>query len=50
MAEEHLDGAQIRTGFEQMRGKTVPQRILTLPMNRLQRSFTTVTIRSTANT
>jgi hypothetical protein len=27
MAEEHLDGAQIRTGFEQMRGKTVPQRV-----------------------
>jgi hypothetical protein len=27
MAEEHLDGPQISPGFEEMRGKTMPQRV-----------------------
>ena len=49
MAEEFLYGANVVAVLEQVRGKTVPQRILTLPMNRLPRSFTTVTIPFTAN-
>jgi len=27
MAEQHLDGTQVGTGFEQMRGKAVAQRM-----------------------
>jgi len=50
VTEEQLAGAQIRARFEQMGRETMAQRILTLPMNRLPRSFTTVTIPSTRNT
>ena len=50
MAKQELDRPQVGARFQQMRRVRVPQRILTLPMNRPQRSFTTVTIRSTANT
>ena len=50
MAEELLNRANVVPVFEQVRCEAVPQRILTLPMNRLARSFTTVTIPSTANT
>jgi hypothetical protein len=27
VTEEHLDGAQVRTRFEQMSGKAMPQRV-----------------------
>jgi hypothetical protein len=50
MPQQFLHGPDVVAVFEQVRGKRVPQRILTLPMNRLLRSFTTVTIPSTANT
>jgi hypothetical protein len=50
VAKQLLDRTDVVAVFEQVRGKRVPQRILTLPMNRLLRSFTTVTIPSTANT
>jgi hypothetical protein len=50
MAKQELNGADIGAGFEQVYGKRMSQRILTLLMNRPQRSFTTVTIPSTANT
>ena len=50
VAHESLNRVQIHAGFEQMRGEAMAQRILTLLMNRPPRSFTTVTIRSTANT
>jgi hypothetical protein len=50
MAEQDLNGAQIGTGFKEMCRVRMPQRILTLPMNRLPRSFTTATIPSTGNT
>ena len=50
VAEEHLDGAQVGPGFQQVRRITMAQRILTLLMNLLPPSFTTVTIPSTANT
>ncbi|MBF8301126.1 MAG: hypothetical protein HW394_1496, partial [Acidobacteria bacterium] len=49
VAHESLNRVEVHAGFEQMRREAVPQRILTLPMNRL-RLFTTVTIPSTANT
>ena len=48
--EQFLDGSDVVPGFEQMGRKAVSQRILTLPMNPLPRSFTTVTIPSTVNT
>ncbi len=47
--QQPLNRVDVDAGFEQMRRETVPQRILTLPMNRPPRSFTTVTIPSTAN-
>jgi hypothetical protein len=50
MAEKLLDGADVRPAFEQVCGERMPQRILTLPMNRLLRSFTIVTIPFMANT
>ena len=50
MAEQHLNRPQVGTCFEQMRGVGMPQRILTLPMNRLPRSFIIDTIPSTVNT
>ena len=50
VAEELLDRADVVPAFEQVCGERVPERILTLPMNRLLRSFITVTIPSTANT
>ena len=50
MAEQPLNGVHIDTGFQEVRGKGVAERILTLPMNRRPPSFTTDTIRSTANT
>ena len=49
MAEQELNRPQVGARFEKMRRVRVPQRILTLPMNRPLRSFTTATIRSTAN-
>ncbi|HUE84579.1 MAG TPA: hypothetical protein VMO26_00730 [Vicinamibacterales bacterium] len=48
--EDLLNDPEVDAGFKQMRGERVTQRILTLPMNRLPRSFTTVTIPSTVNT
>jgi hypothetical protein len=50
VAEPPLNGVQVDPGFEEMGREGVPQRILTLPMNRRPPSFTTDTIRSTANT
>jgi hypothetical protein len=50
VAEQELNGAQVSARFQEMRGVGVPERILTLPMNRLPRSFSTVTIPSTVNT
>ncbi len=50
VTQQHLDRAQVGAGLEQVRGVGVAQRILTLPMNRPPRSFTTVTIPSTGNT
>ena len=50
MAEQQLNGADVGAGFQQMHGERVTQGIRTLPMNRPSRLFTTVTIRSTANT
>ena len=49
MAEQQLDRAQVGASFQEMRGVRMAQRILTLPMNRLPRSFTTVTIPSMGN-
>src|SRR6059036_1314846 len=46
--EQFLDRADVITGFEQMGRERMAQRILTLLMNRPPRSFTTVTIHSTA--
>ena len=48
--EQQLHGPQVGPRFHQVRGVRVPQRILTLPMNRPQPSFTIVTIPFTANT
>ena len=50
VAEEDLDRPQVCAGLEEVRRVRVSQRILTLPMNRLPRSFTTVTIPSMVNT
>src|SRR5712691_4318955 len=50
VAEQLLDGSDVVSALEQMRGERVPQRILTLLMNLPPPSFTTVTIPSTANT
>lgn len=50
MAQQLLHRADVIPPLEQVRGERVAQRILTLPMNRLSRSFTTVTIPSTVNT
>jgi len=50
VAEQPLNGVQVDPGFKKMGREGVAERILTLPMNRPQRSFTTATIRSTANT
>ena len=50
MPEERLHGSNVVPVFQEMRRKTVAERILTLPMNRRPPSFTTDTIRSTANT
>ena len=50
VAQQELDRPQVGARFQQMRRVRVPERILTLPMNRLLRSFITVTIPSTANT
>ena len=50
MAEQALNGGEVDAHLEQVSGEGVTQRILTLLMNRLPPSFTTVTIRSTANT
>jgi hypothetical protein len=49
VAEQPLNGVQVDPGFEEMGREGVPQRILTLPMNRPQRSFAIVTIHFTAN-
>ena len=45
-----LDLPDIHAVEQQMRREAVAQRILTLPMNLPQPSFTTVTIRFMANT
>ncbi len=50
MPHQPLNRVQIHAGFEQMGREAMSQRILTLPMNRRPPSFTTDTIRSTANT
>ena len=50
VAEQALDRMDVDARFEQMRREAVPQRILTLLMNRPPPSFTTVTILFTANT
>jgi hypothetical protein len=50
VAEQALNRVDVHAGLEQVRRKGVAQRILTLPVSRLPRSFTTVTIRSTVNT
>jgi hypothetical protein len=50
MAEEQLNRPEVRATLEQVRGIRMAERILTLPMNRLPRSFSTVTIPSTVNT
>ena len=50
MSEQFLHRANIVPIFQKMRGEAVAEGILTLPMNRPQPSFTTVTIPSTANT
>ena len=49
VAEQLLNRADVVSGLQQVRRKRVPERILTLPMNRPPPSFTTVTIRFTAN-
>ena len=48
--EQPLNRVEVDTRFEQVPGKGMPQRILTLLMNRPLPSFTTDTIRSTAST
>ena len=50
MPEQLLHRPDVVPIFEQMRRKGMAERILTLPMNRSPPSFTTVTIRFTANT
>jgi hypothetical protein len=50
MPEQLLDGPDVVAVFQEMRREAMSQRILTLPMNRPPRSFTTVTIHSTAST
>ena len=50
MAEQLLHRANVVPVFKKMRREAVAQRILTLPMNHLPPSFTTATIRFTANT
>jgi hypothetical protein len=49
MAQQLLHRSDVVAILEQMRGKAVAQRILTLLMNCPPPSFTTDTIRSTAN-
>ena len=49
MAEQQLNRPDVGASFQEMYGEGVAQRILTLPMNRPQPRFTTVTILSTAN-
>jgi hypothetical protein len=49
VAEEFLHGPDVVSGLEQVGRERVPQRILTLLMNCPPPSFTTDTIRSTAN-
>ena len=48
--EQALNRGEVDAGFEQVRRERMAQRILTLLMNRLPPSFTTVTTPSTANT
>lgn len=50
VAEQFLHCTNVIPSFEQVRRETVAEPILTLPMNRRPPSFTTDTIRSTANT
>ena len=47
--EQYLNRPEVGARFQEMRGVAVSQRILTLLMNLLPPSFTTVTIPSTAN-
>ena len=48
MAEQNLDGPQVRAGFEQVSGEAVPQGILILLMICTQQRFAIVIIRSVA--
>ena len=50
MPEQFLHGPDVVAVFQQMGREGMTERILTLPMNRPPSSFTTVTIRFTANT
>jgi hypothetical protein len=50
MSQVLLNLPDVHAVEQQMSRETVSQRILTLPMNRPPRSFTTVTIPSRANT
>jgi hypothetical protein len=50
VAEQQLNRAQVGAGFMGVGRVRMAQRILTLLMNRPPPSFTTATIRSTANT
>jgi hypothetical protein len=50
VAEQLLNGSDVVPVLEEVRRKGMTQRILTLPMNRLPRSFSTVTILSAGNT
>ena len=50
MPEQFLHRPDVIAVFKEMGCEGVPQRILTLLMNRPPPSFTTVTIRFTANT
>jgi hypothetical protein len=49
MAEEHLDGAQIGSAFEHVRGKAMTQGLLVLLMICTQQRFAIGSIRSTAS-
>jgi hypothetical protein len=50
MPEQHLNGSQVGTGFEQMRGKAVAQGIVVLLMICIQRRSAIVIIPSMAQT
>ena len=49
MPQQHLDGAQVGPGFEQMRGKAMTQGLLVLLMICTQQRFAIGSIRSTVS-